>query len=319
MITPSKLDNIFPPTWDGTKPYQPGDEHVDPLSALRWTRGQDWYNYFTQQRLEGDLFKRDLMKEADLQALIDFLATRPPLTFNGATVFVGASDSVSLGRVNFPRADNQATAVAADRMFIKQAWAAYASVVLVEVGSGSPALSNFTLQVQPQEIVGTGFSDVGSAALSVNASLANPATNAELLNRWTVNTIGVPSSLPSARPIALPSTAAVASEALGSTNGSGTLAATIAHIPIAPATVFVTIGAQVYHDDGSGGMLDASNANHGSVNYTTGALSITGAPNSTAATGAYQYALFYDVRLVNAHATIDALLSGVCALVPSRV
>lgn len=82
------LDTVFPPTWDGTSPVPLGDEVLDASSALRTTAGDDWQNYFTSQRAEGDLFKRDVLLSMGLKQVVDYLATRAGLLFNFPSAFV---------------------------------------------------------------------------------------------------------------------------------------------------------------------------------------------------------------------------------------
>lgn len=85
---------------------------------------------------------------------------------------------------------------------------------------------------------------------------------------------------------------AIAGEAYGTGNGvTKTFAHTAANVPLAGRTVSVTDGVETFTDDGSG-VLTGSAGGTGTVNYTTGALSVTFfvAPlNLAAITTSYKY------------------------------
>jgi len=67
---------------------------------------------------------------------------------------------------------------------------------------------------------------------------------------------------------------AVSGEAL-STNSGGASTGTIDNLPVVPGTVVITDGTNTYADNGQG-VLTGAPAGTGTVNYSTGAVTITG-------------------------------------------
>jgi hypothetical protein len=57
-------------------------------SALRRTDGQDFNNYMIRQRIEGDLFHRDLVLSTYLNDLLNLLAQRSGLVYNIPTTII---------------------------------------------------------------------------------------------------------------------------------------------------------------------------------------------------------------------------------------
>jgi hypothetical protein len=98
-----RLDTRIPATWDGTDEFEL-DPHVDDDTWLRASVGEDKTNYFSFQRPQGDLFKRDLISEQNLRNMANFLATRTGLRYGGAAVRLGIADALILGRVTIPAA-----------------------------------------------------------------------------------------------------------------------------------------------------------------------------------------------------------------------
>ena len=86
----------------------------------------------------------------------------------------------------------------------------------------------------------------------------------------------------------------VTGEGVGTGNGTTvTFTHTAAHIPVNPSSVTITAGSVTATDDGNGNLTGTGIATGSTINYTTGAVSITytTAPaNSTAITMAYSYA-----------------------------
>src|SRR5262252_4723721 len=60
-----------------------------------------------------------------------------------------------------------------------------------------------------------------------------------------------------------------------SSSGTGTTTATIAFTPVRPGTVIITNGNDTYIDDGNGNFPASGGLTAGTVNYVTGAISLT--------------------------------------------
>lgn len=91
-------------------------------------------------------------------------------------------------------------------------------------------------------------------------------------------------------------------------------AATLAWTPLRPGTVQLTIGADTTVDDGNGAFLAAGAITGGTVNYNTGALTVTGASGTSAYTCTYQYnsegnlgIMDYDLRLTSSPVTAQVM------------
>lgn len=69
----------------------PAGDVPDAITKLRWIDNQDKVNYFTSQRVQGDLFWRDLWLDAQLNALVDFVGLKTGLTFNGPLTRIKSS------------------------------------------------------------------------------------------------------------------------------------------------------------------------------------------------------------------------------------
>jgi hypothetical protein len=86
---------------------------------------------------------------------------------------------------------------------------------------------------------------------------------------------------------------AVTSESIGTANGTtATFTHTAAHLSVVPGTVTITAGSVVATDDGNGNLTGTGIAT-GTINYATGAVSITYSvdpPNTTPITMAYSWA-----------------------------
>jgi len=106
-----RLDANYPPVWtpppDGEQAVTDGFD--EPTTALRETEGQDPINYFTRQRVEGDLFNRDLASEVNVSKLRNFLSTRTGLTYNTPAVRLRGGDALLLGTIKVPSGDQPGT------------------------------------------------------------------------------------------------------------------------------------------------------------------------------------------------------------------
>lgn len=96
LVSLQRLDNVFPPTWDGDNP-ELTSPYIDPETALRCSQGDDEYNYITDQRPEGDLFKRDLINGAGIRALSAFLATNNGINMVSPGIKVAHGKEVCVG------------------------------------------------------------------------------------------------------------------------------------------------------------------------------------------------------------------------------
>lgn len=95
MIDFIQIDTQEPPLWSGTKiTITP---HIDAVTALRPTTGDDKVNKFVQQRVEGDLFNRDLALSKNVQGLIDHLSNRGGLIFNCPMIYLPSNKHIVLG------------------------------------------------------------------------------------------------------------------------------------------------------------------------------------------------------------------------------
>jgi hypothetical protein len=96
----TRLDNVFPPTWEsvwgGTHP-EPYDPHIDSESRVRFITGEDPVNYFTAQRFQGDLFKRDILQSQSIRRIIDYLASRNGYFYNIPSVTLAPNTYIPLG------------------------------------------------------------------------------------------------------------------------------------------------------------------------------------------------------------------------------
>lgn len=85
MFTFHRLDTVVPPLWESFwERVNPNadDPHIDAATALEHTKGNDPVHYLTRQRIEGDLFVRDLVLERNLISIYDLLKRRSGLVFN---------------------------------------------------------------------------------------------------------------------------------------------------------------------------------------------------------------------------------------------
>ena len=103
-----QLDTNYPPTWQGTA-AQGVTPLTDPATAsggtgVRFVNGQDPVNYFTYQRVEGDLFKRDLELLGSEQKIVDYMGSRTGISLNIPATLLeppdgGVSHYITLGRL----------------------------------------------------------------------------------------------------------------------------------------------------------------------------------------------------------------------------
>lgn len=107
-----QLDTTYPPTWEATwgrtPAYagDPGTPVVDPDTAVEFITGEDKVNYFTSQRYQGDLFKRDVIINNAIRSIIDYLSTRtgPVLSLPDTTLW--PNSFLTLGHLRFTAAQN---------------------------------------------------------------------------------------------------------------------------------------------------------------------------------------------------------------------
>lgn len=123
----TQLDNKFPPIWKSK--YASGktvggvaatsvDGTVQSANtALRPTTGDDPANYDRKQRVEGDLFHRDLVVAEVLQTIINYLGQRTGFTFSSPSVLVPAGKHVVIGYIG----NSQTSAVDYDAFFVAAA------------------------------------------------------------------------------------------------------------------------------------------------------------------------------------------------------
>jgi len=96
----TRLDNVFPPTWEsvwgGIHP-EPYDPYIDSESRVRFISGNDPVNYFTAQRFQGDLFKRDILQSQSIRRIIDYLASRNGYFYNIPSITLAPNTYIPLG------------------------------------------------------------------------------------------------------------------------------------------------------------------------------------------------------------------------------
>jgi hypothetical protein len=82
----------------------------------------------------------------------------------------------------------------------------------------------------------------------------------------------------------------ITNEAVATTAGNGTLGSTaLAWTPLRPGTVQVTVGNSTVLDDGNGSFTAAGGITAGTVNYTTGHITLTTNQGTTAVTATYAW------------------------------
>ena len=173
MITPIVMDDMVPPTWDGlATPLSAVNTTADQNTRCRFLVGQDILNYFTGQRIEGDLFKRDLVLKQSQQELIDFLSTRAGMTISVCDVIIPAPDSgssyITIGRINIPSS-----------IGLTGGWVVQ-GVIDTVLFQGAGNLSNVSLSVVPIDSTGTPngapiFSITGASPTSAQWGAATTA------------------------------------------------------------------------------------------------------------------------------------------------
>ncbi len=84
--------------WNRTNPLV-GDPYSNPNAALQVTVGEDPVNAYTRQRVEGDLFRRDLVLEIGLRSVISFLGNRGGVSYTVPSLRLPGGDWISLGRI----------------------------------------------------------------------------------------------------------------------------------------------------------------------------------------------------------------------------
>jgi hypothetical protein len=107
-LPPTSLDNAYPPIW--LQNYSSGKtvEGVavadltpitDANSLYRRINGEDKQNYWNMQREGGDLFHRDLLLEAFLKRIINYLGQRSGLLFHLPETIIAPTRHVVIGNI----------------------------------------------------------------------------------------------------------------------------------------------------------------------------------------------------------------------------
>lgn len=81
----------------------------------------------------------------------------------------------------------------------------------------------------------------------------------------------------------------VENEALGTTSGGGALSATLAWTPIRPGVFQISVGTATANDDGNGAITASGTITGGTIDYTTGAVTLTSSNATAAVTATYVY------------------------------
>lgn len=81
----------------------------------------------------------------------------------------------------------------------------------------------------------------------------------------------------------------ITGESLGTTSGGGSLTATLQWTPLRAGTIQITVGSSTTLDDGNGNITAAGVITGGTVNYTTGAVTVTSSSGATAVTATYAW------------------------------
>lgn len=155
---------------------------------------------------------------------------------------------------------------------------------LVTLQNNSSLPSDIVAQVQAAVLATFGGTDAAAsvpAGIALTISGSRYATQINLISP-AVNIESIDAGLQTA----------ISSESVGTGNGSTvTFTHTAVHLAVVPGTVAITAGAVVATDDGNGNLTGTGIA-AGTINYATGALSITYAvapANALAITAAYSY------------------------------
>ncbi len=127
-----RLDNRFPPTWEGTSP-EVGDPFIDPTTFVRFIQGHELFHYSVDQRVEGDLIRRDLVLLANQRKMLEYLSLKPPIQVNAPPLVIPAGGTARSATINVPSGFVAAIVtcqMAVDRLY-----------------SDLSALSNYSIQI----------------------------------------------------------------------------------------------------------------------------------------------------------------------------
>lgn len=119
FATLQRLDNRFPPTWDGVSP-EIGDPFVDPNTFVRFIQGHDLFHYTIDQRTEGDIIRRDLILLANQRRMLEYLSLKPPIQVNTPPIVVPGVGKVRSATINIPAGFTAAVVtcqLAVDRLY----------------------------------------------------------------------------------------------------------------------------------------------------------------------------------------------------------
>lgn len=188
-ITIRRLDTHAPPewldTWSGVDDFA-DNPFTDANTSLRATVRHDKVNYFTSQRTEGDLFKRDQVTELNCTNLNNFLGTRTGMVFNQPSVRLPANQDIKFAAFTIP-GDNTAP------KWILVGWGlsnhtdgvASFELRLMKVGVGTPLATKTSLETT--WTVPSDFSTRGlllDAGASYEVYLKNGANTRKIGSAW---------------------------------------------------------------------------------------------------------------------------------------
>ncbi len=164
------IDSQYPPTWESVSSGVPVADYdvTDADSVLRPTEGQDRTNYFTQQRWQGDLFKRDILLAKQVKQLLDFLSSRSGVCFNTPDVAIQPLTWVTIGRMRLDATQHPAGG------WLVGAMVRYLGTSFPLVGS--PGAGNCRLDVVATDNT-VAATAAASASADVNIFLASAITD----------------------------------------------------------------------------------------------------------------------------------------------
>ena len=139
-----QLDNQYPPIWlqdysadktiSGEAVGDIDGTYVDSNSALRKTDGHDPQNYFIRQRIEGDLFHRDLLIVDLMKQILNYLGQRSGLLFNLPATYIQPYGSVVIADIGLISPDAA--------MYVTAVRCTSPGVCIVTDGGGDTTFSN---------------------------------------------------------------------------------------------------------------------------------------------------------------------------------
>lgn len=143
LDTLTRLDNRFPPTWDGVNP-EIGDSYVDPGTFVRFIQGDELFHYTIDQRAEGDLIKRDLILLANQRKMLEFLSLKAPIQVNVPPISVPGNGKARAATINIPAGFTAALVtcqLALDRLYVDLSSSTQYSLQVVNRSTDAVAFS----------------------------------------------------------------------------------------------------------------------------------------------------------------------------------